>query len=160
MSCVITVTAGLFWRVRAQDKLYDCFYIDSLRTISKAENRNRDCWGNLLSGSLPSLLKVVHTSLWSLYCHHVMQGKGELSVIWGCILLVGSFHCEQRSLLGACSSFHWLYLLYILPSSSIIGSFSFSFWDKMLEFLRDGYLQGFPPFQGYVFVICHLLYQQ
>lgn len=79
MSHVITVIAELFWRVRAQDKLYDCFHIDSLRTISKAENRNRHCWGNHLSGSSPILLKVVHTSFWSLYCHLVMQGKGELS---------------------------------------------------------------------------------
>lgn len=78
MSCVITVIAEPFWRVRAQDKLYDCFYIDSLRTISKAENRNRHCWGNHLSGSSPSLLTVVHTRFWSLYCHRVMQGKGKL----------------------------------------------------------------------------------
>lgn len=147
MSCVITVIAELFWRVRPQDKLYDCFYIDSLRTISKAENRNRHCWGNHLSGSSPSLLKVVHTSFWSLYCHRVMHGKGGLSTHPGM-----HFACSERPLwtevlyLGLTPAFtdYICCMFYrLLPS---LEASLFSFWDKMLEFLRDGYLQGFPPF--------------
>lgn len=129
MSCVITVIAELFWRVRAQDKLYDCFYIDGLRTISKAENRNRHCLGNHLSGSSPSLLKIVHTSFWSLYCHHVMQGKGELSAIRGCILLVGSFHCEQRS-------FTWGLLQFSVVISAVYSTVFFHHWKLLFFFLR------------------------
>lgn len=129
MSCVITVTAELFWRVRAQDKLYDCFYIDSLRTISKAENRNRDCWGNLLSGSSPSLLKVVHTSFWSLYCHHIMQGKGELSAHPG-------MHFAGRELPLWTEVFTWGLPQLSLVISAVYPTIFFHHWKLLFFFLR------------------------
>lgn len=131
MSCVIIVIAEPFSRVRAPDKLYDCFYIDSLRTISKAENQNRHCWGNHLSGSSPSLLTVVHTRFWSLYCHCVMQGKRELYAHLGM-----HFAGRVLPLRTEVFFFTWGLLQLSLVVSAVYSTIFFHRWKLLFFFLR------------------------